>query len=259
MAVKPIEKIPLTIGGCVVWLDAANLLGFGVANPADSTSVGTWSDLSGMGKHAVQATEARKPIFKTNILAGLPGVLGVNASNQFLQISSAAGGILEISPGVTVFAVFTETDATLASAGIFSKDTGNGITNQPYGLTSGGGGGFTALTGVSTTSTNGINNITTALGVLTNGTAYVAQMGVDGSTNTPSVKFNTTAASTGSSAADPLGKSNAPLNILCGKNNGIRSFSGYLHEFVLFNRTLTTGEALIMRKYLANKWGVNAN
>lgn len=53
--------------GLVLWLAADKQTGLNDGDP-----VGTWTDFSGQGNHATQATAAKKPLYKTNILNGRP-------------------------------------------------------------------------------------------------------------------------------------------------------------------------------------------
>lgn len=70
---------PLSITGCVLWLDASQIEGLSNNDP-----VGTWSDLSGTGRHFSQATENKKPLYKTVQQNGLPAVV-FDGSNDCLN------------------------------------------------------------------------------------------------------------------------------------------------------------------------------
>src|SRR5689334_16189447 len=61
---------PQRIGGLVLWLAADRITGL-----ADGAAIVTWTDLSGTGHDATQATGSKQPLYKTNILNGLPGAL----------------------------------------------------------------------------------------------------------------------------------------------------------------------------------------
>lgn len=61
--------IPPHLSGCQLWLAADRITGL-----ADGGAVGTWSDLSGNGRDATQATAAKKPTYKTAIINGKPVV-----------------------------------------------------------------------------------------------------------------------------------------------------------------------------------------
>jgi len=61
---------PSQISGLTVWLDASQISGLNNNDP-----VTTWTDLSGNGNNATQATGSQKPTYKTSGLNGRPVVL----------------------------------------------------------------------------------------------------------------------------------------------------------------------------------------
>jgi hypothetical protein len=60
---------PDAISGLQMWLDASQIVGL-----VDGDPVATWADASGNANDATQATGANQPLYKTNILNGLPVV-----------------------------------------------------------------------------------------------------------------------------------------------------------------------------------------
>lgn len=60
---------PLDIPGCHLWLDASQITGL-----SDGDPVSQWTDFSGNGYHATQATAAKRPTFKTGVQNGLPAI-----------------------------------------------------------------------------------------------------------------------------------------------------------------------------------------
>lgn len=60
---------PDSITGLQVWLDASQITGL-----SDGAAVATWSDLSGNGRNATQASAGARPTYQTNELNGLPVV-----------------------------------------------------------------------------------------------------------------------------------------------------------------------------------------
>lgn len=70
---------PTDLAGLKLWLDANAISGL-----VDGDPVATWSDLSGNGNHATQATAANRPLFKTNILNGRPVVRFDGTSDSLL-------------------------------------------------------------------------------------------------------------------------------------------------------------------------------
>lgn len=78
---------PKSIAGCVLWLDASQIVGL-----ADGDDVGTWPDLSVSDNDAVQATAASKPHYKINIQNSLPGVLFDGGDDSMKCGASAFSG-----------------------------------------------------------------------------------------------------------------------------------------------------------------------
>lgn len=74
---------PDAVSGLYLWLAADSITGL-----ADNDPIATWPDLSSAGDDATQATEANKPLYKTNILNGLPVVRFDSTDN----LASAAAG-----------------------------------------------------------------------------------------------------------------------------------------------------------------------
>jgi hypothetical protein len=73
---------PSSISGLTLWLKADSL------GLSDGTAVSTWTDSSGTGNNATQATGVNQPIFKTNIVNGKPTVR-FDGSNDSLTFSSS--------------------------------------------------------------------------------------------------------------------------------------------------------------------------
>lgn len=90
----------------------------------DGAQVSSWSDLSGKGRNLAQATESKRPIYKTNILNGLPVVRTADA-NDYLGITAAAWGAAIAQP-TTIFIV-TKRIGEAKVAGIFD---GGGAPTQ---------------------------------------------------------------------------------------------------------------------------------
>lgn len=66
-----VSFLPTDIADLRVWLKAGRITGLN-----DGDAVATWSDLSGNGNDATQATGAKQPLYQTNIVNGEPIVRG---------------------------------------------------------------------------------------------------------------------------------------------------------------------------------------
>lgn len=91
-----------TIPGLVLWLRASAL------TLADGSQIATFTDLSGLGNNATQATAARRPILRYDALAGLAGA-------RFDQVDDVMTTPLAIAaPPLTTYVLYTsEGDRTL--------------------------------------------------------------------------------------------------------------------------------------------------
>lgn len=92
---------PDQIADLALWLDASRI------SAAENDPIGTWSDLSGGGHHATQATTAAKPIYKGSALNGQPGLL-FDGVDDYLDFGAAN----LFSAGLTLFVVYKSASAT---------------------------------------------------------------------------------------------------------------------------------------------------
>ena len=61
------EFLPSDLSGLIIWVRADSITG-----KVDGNTITTWSDESGQGTDVTQATAAKKPVYKTDIINGLP-------------------------------------------------------------------------------------------------------------------------------------------------------------------------------------------
>lgn len=73
---------PKSISGLAAWYDASNASSITL----NSTTVSQWSDLSGNGRHQVQATAARQPIYNATGLNGKGTI--TTTGTQWMQASA---------------------------------------------------------------------------------------------------------------------------------------------------------------------------
>jgi len=88
---------PRQIPGLKLWLDASQIAGLN-----DGDAVGTWSDLSGNGNDATQATASNKPTFQTNELNGLPSIQ-FDGVDDFLSNSPSLLSVSKFLVGVVYY------------------------------------------------------------------------------------------------------------------------------------------------------------
>ncbi len=113
---------PLSISGLKLWLKADAITGLN-----DGDAVTTWPDLSGNGNDATQATAAKKPVYKVNIINGKP-VVRFDGLDDFLALTWAGG---DLAQPTTVFAVVKDSvPASTTSYRIFCDGGGDSLKRQ---------------------------------------------------------------------------------------------------------------------------------
>jgi hypothetical protein len=116
------DQAPLLIPGLQVWLDAAYL------SLVDGTAVSSWSDRSGNGNHAVQATPANQPVYQNGVAGRFKKpALKFDNSDDFMALTT----ILATSTN-TFFIVFSR-NATGATLNWLLSDTSASYTYQQDG------------------------------------------------------------------------------------------------------------------------------
>jgi hypothetical protein len=133
---------PDTIPNLAVWLKA-DALGL-----SDGTSVSSWTDSSGNGNHAVQATGARQPIYKTSIING-KAVVRFDGSDDVLIAPTTIGTgphtIFAVARNITLPNTYNPIDAytdnasagsgTISGSTLFVRSDGGGAFYPPAGAT----------------------------------------------------------------------------------------------------------------------------
>lgn len=107
--------------GLKLWLMADAIGGL-----ADGASIQTWNDGSGQGNDLTQATSGKRPLYKTNIVNGLP-VVRFDGIDDFLAIAFAAS----IAPPFTLVIVAKLRSAWSAGNNAIA-DGGGGLNNYLF-------------------------------------------------------------------------------------------------------------------------------
>lgn len=76
---------PLSLSPAL-WLDASQLTGL-----SDGAAIATWTDASGNGRNATQASATKRPLYKTGIIGGKPVVRFDSDDFLSLSVSLASG------------------------------------------------------------------------------------------------------------------------------------------------------------------------
>jgi hypothetical protein len=107
---------PRELGSLECWYDAEFVNGFGVAQPNDGDLLAQWNDLSGKGRHVVQAITGSKPMFRVPRVANSPVNLVPNP-RLFSSISgwnSNNAGLYPVTRDVVNFHRFNAAAASIS-------------------------------------------------------------------------------------------------------------------------------------------------
>jgi hypothetical protein len=245
------EFTPDLLLGLQLWLAADSL----VLNDGDP--VATWLGSGGTAANATQGNGANQPIFKTNILNGLPVVRFDGVASMMPFSGGNINACLNNVPGATAILVVVDTNPAggTATHSIFAFSAGASPTNSRLAL-----GSKTAYRANATrldadagSSTVGVSptgfHVFTVLAdyagnslrLVTDGVLGTAVTFVSGGGNTSAT--NTTFSRLGSRS----------------DGNATAMFPGDLAEILLFNRALTTFERNQVEGYLAYKYGLTVS
>jgi len=222
---------PVNLGGCVLWLDGADL---STITNAGSGVIG-WADKSGLGNSAVQTTDAQRPVSGTRIINGR-NALDFNGTSHRMLLPS---GLYSISAGDnTVFMVsaFYNVEGTQnriwagADAG-----TGRWVIHRDQSLDT-----ATAINGTLSVVRSALADDTTQhiLGLRRSGTTNGLIMIYDGVQSTAGTAANVTCTS-----------------LAIGAQAGGKTYlDGLIGEVIVFNRALSTAEMNYIGRGLKAKW-----
>jgi len=96
---------PRSLPRLFAWFNANYINGFGAAQPADAAALAQWNDLSGNGRHLVQATGANQPLFR--LTGGPDNRPSVNFVDNTDTMQIATAGV--IARPITVLGVYKNT------------------------------------------------------------------------------------------------------------------------------------------------------
>jgi hypothetical protein len=212
---------PTSIGGCQIWLDAADSATFTL----NGSTVSTWMDKTGNGFNVSQATAGSQPTLGSNEVV-------FNGSTS-LQYSGSVG---IFGKSYTSYVIHTPTNNTSYQQGVISiKDSTTGFDfeiGQFYVWVSGGSIYQQFTASVNSKTILGITS-TTSLGLnySINGQPFTA------------------------GGAGWFSVSAGSLLLIGNSQYSATGFIGTINEYLLFTRTLTATEHNQITGYLAWKWG----
>ena len=218
---------PTTVSGLVVWLDASQLTGL-----SDTDPVASWPNLITTDSEAfAQASGGNQPLYRTGIQNGLPGVR-FDGTNDHLD-----GTVSRTLKPVTIVAAVRGIDYDLQFI------VGNVSGNNALILRSNGQKFQLDREGSTTFATN-----TTAL---TNDTPYLVDVTYSGA-DAFAWGLDGSADGSGSSAQ---GIAAAPICIGA-RDSGSLFFNGYIHEILIWDNVIASGDLAAVRDSLLAKWAI---
>lgn len=219
--------VPSDISGLTAWLKADAITG-----KVNSDPISTWSDSSGNGNNAIQATAGNQPLYKTSILNGKP-VLRFDGIDDWLTMT--------LSP-VNPFSILVVYCARLADSSGRRAIAGSanwllGPYANEHRLFQG---AFASGTQASVSAGTFVVNVT--LSTSTTATHYV----------------NGTSRGTISSPTTP-----GTVRIGASEHNGVGTFTEHLDgdiaEVIIYNKALTTGELSQIDSYIQDKYAITVS
>lgn len=213
---------PTSITGLHSWYEAGSL------NLADGTAVSSWTDISGNGHDAVQATGSKQPIYKVNIAGGRP-VIRFDGSDDFL--ATAAYGADLAQPN-TIIVVVRHATIT-ATRFVFD---GQGSTKRHAMYHDNAATNFRIYAGGTATSQTRDTNWNVRTGLYNGASSLASKNG------------STTAASVGTQAI-------AGLNIGAEYDN-IGTLDGDIAELLVYHAALSTTDRQTLERWLGAKYGI---
>jgi hypothetical protein len=231
---------PDDLSDLVVWLDADDTAF------ANNDQVDSWTN-KGTGGDADQTDSTKRPIFKTNLLNGKPGV-DFDGTNDHLQISSLA-----LDTYITVFVVATTTTAKP----FFIEHSADSNNNDGF--------YFYGSSGSHYNLRRTLRNSYAGTSGWFGSAAAQAALVVNAISSTPNpmgkVYKNGTVQSDGTGPfSNSLADSSVTATLNIFSRNGASLFSdGDLHELIIYNEPLAQADREKVEGYLAHKWGLTSS
>ena len=204
-------------------------------------AVGTWTDLSGNGRHAVQATQALKPVFRMNSIGGKP-VVKFDGIDDYMTVDAAVGPTTPFS----IYIVGKLTTATAAFKNVIGMSQNTAVKNWLY--------GFTNADSNATFLVLNTTGITSNAATFTDPQIILTQINLNSQTGLSEVRVS------GNSKTGTQGTVTSDAVYF-----GARTLGGAFQlwadfqfaEVIIYNRLLNSMENRRIEYYLSRKWGIN--
>ena len=232
---------PPVTSGLVLHLDATTL------GLAEGASVSSWTDDSGLGRNATQATASKQPMFHADTGDGLPGV-EFDGTDDVLG-TAVASFVNSTDGSWTAFAVTYpvrhSNDAILVSDPNSTPRIAQFLRM-----------GTTAALRLESIAFNSAGSATTDNEPISLGHKRFVLEGVRDATTVRAV-VDGTSGGAATTSGTPITGSQA---VTVGDRGGgsLIPFAGFIHEVLLYDRALTSTERDNVRAYLAARWPSHA-
>jgi hypothetical protein len=243
---------PKQVSGLHLWFDASAITGLNDTDP-----VATWPDLAGFGNDATQGTFGSRPLYRTNILNGLPAIRYDGSDDWLTVLGTDMLALTNNATGISVLAVANLTDEVSATSREIITFSTNTETNARMKF-----GQRNATTNFWDISGRKLDadtqqNLLTAANTQTG--AQVLTGVVDWANSNADIYRNgTNEASTAAWFTDGNTSATNSVSVIVGaKHTGAAPaefWVGDLHEILVYNRAITTTERQFLEAYLTLKW-----
>ena len=235
---------PRYVTPCSLWLDAADPQTITL----NGSTVSSWSDKSGNGYNATQATSANQPTYDSTSKS-----LVFNGTTTFLSVN--APNILRNVPGATVFIVRKYTNITDANTIAFAVSTGVGnartVIGQSVGQSRTGGRRLDADSYVNST-----HSVTTVLTLecFVQDWANASWIVYEQGTTATTALSGTITAGNSSDTASSTG-----VFVGINASGNTQYLNGNIYELIVYPSALSPMQRQVIEGYLASKWGLLSN
>lgn len=247
--------------GLLLWLDASDPDNDGDSsnNPANGTSVTSWSDKSGNSNNARILSGQGSPTYRpTSNINSVPAMRFARSTNTSGQVFEVPGVDIRATSraDVTIFSVYRSSNSVSGDLfGVWGQDNGQwdrfficcGFTGATNGVVGRGvtSGGFT-VTGAG-------NSTTRLVTVVYNGDTSTVANSNSGPTNGSAIYFD---GSLVNNFTDNTHITNAQSTFRIGWDGDDSTFNGDIAEVIIYDRVLTGNEITSVSDYLADKYGI---
>ncbi len=243
-----------SIKGISIWIDSVSDASFQSNDLDDGTAITTWNDINPQTITKANLTPSGGPVYKTNIINGLPAVL-FDGTDDF----GSTANFSNLSDQATIFMVVKTPSVISGVSTIFSKriSASNSGTNIQANLgTSSAGEGWQLCDSVTS---GGAQNCYDSGTSITVNNSYVMQMIYTANSSTGVNFFQNGNGGTQQDSSNNSLSTSVSDDFFLGKS-GLTSapayFSGYLAELIIFDRSLKLEDRRAVEAYLGKKWGI---